>query len=123
VGRRSAPSLFSAVDTHVRWLTESTFVGGDFAMNRPDLDVIEARAEATVLVARDDVPVLIAYIQELEASRTLDYKLVAEERIRLQKQRITELENALAQCVVAFQLTREYVGEEVLPAIPRLGVV
>jgi hypothetical protein len=38
-------------------------------VNRPDFDVIEARADATVLIARDDVPILITYAQELEGVR------------------------------------------------------
>ena len=67
-------------------------------MNRPALDVIEARANETVLIARDDVPLLIAYVRELEdrCSELEGDQVViqcsGEDALR---ERITELENAL----------------------------
>jgi hypothetical protein len=42
--------------------------------------------------AREDVPDLVQRVRELEASQTLNYKLVAEERIRILEGRIRELE-------------------------------
>jgi hypothetical protein len=58
-------------------------------------------AECHVRKATKDVPALISRIRELEASRTLEYKLVAEEKIRLQKARISELEDALDSVVAS----------------------
>ena len=44
---------------------------------------------------RATITELIAHARDLEASRTLNFKLIAEEQIRLPRQRITELEDVL----------------------------
>jgi hypothetical protein len=80
-------------------------------MTQLDLDAIEARAKAAKRLG----DAKLASRRHVEMGEKF---LVLSQDIFILTLRVQELEDALAKCLVAFQLTREYVGEDVLPELP-----